>query len=148
SVVPPVVPEKPAEGSQPSEATISFNSPNINPKVDTDIVVHVQLDHAPNASSVFLFLNFDPGALQVKEISQGAFVTPGAFSKSYDNGRGIMNINLNREPGSSFSGVVATIVFHSIRPGAATVNLNSAVVRDPNTNVIPVTFLPYTITIQ
>ena len=79
---------------------------------------------------------------------QGPFVTPGAFTKSFDNARGIIQINASRSPGTQPSGVAATIVLSGLKPGQTTLNLNSAVVRDSTANVIPVTFLPYTVEFQ
>lgn len=150
-VAPKIVPEtetQPEGEQQQPGATILFNSPNVNPTSDADVILHLQLNDAPNASGVSLFLNFDPAAIQVKDVLQGAFMTPGAFSKSFDNGRGTININANRQPSESTSGIVATVVLHTLKAGNTTVNLNSAVVRDPKGNVVPVTFLPYTINVQ
>lgn len=165
SVVTPVAPEneeQPAEeqpgetpqtapqGQEPptANATISFSSPNINPKTNADVLVQIQLQNAPNAASISLFLNFDPSTMQIKDILQGQFVIPGAFAKSFDAARGVIQINATRTPGQGSSGVVATIVVNGLKPGAATINLNSAVVRDAGANPIPVTFLPYTIQFQ
>src|SRR5262249_7407363 len=149
-VAPKVAPEtetKP-EGEQQAGATILFNSPNVNPTPDSDVILHLQLNNAPNAGAISLFLNFDPATVQVKDVLQGAFMTPGAFSKSFDNGRGTININANRQTSESTSGIVATVVLHTLRAGNTTLNLSSAVVRDPKGVVIPVTFMPYSITVQ
>jgi len=116
--------------------------------VDADVILHVRVENAPGLGSAFLFLQFDPQAVQVKDVMQGAFLTPGAFAKSFDNGRGTINVNATREPSDVPSGVLATVVLHGLRPGKTTINLNSAVMRDANQNVIPVTFLPYTLEMQ
>jgi hypothetical protein len=34
-----------------------------------------------------------------------------------------------------------------LKPGNTTINLNSAVLRDAKSNVLPVTFLPYTLNV-
>ncbi|PWT89725.1 MAG: hypothetical protein C5B54_08470 [Acidobacteria bacterium] len=150
AAVPKVVPQTQSASQQPNTGgTISFASPNVNPKTDTDLIVHVQLNNAPDAAGVSLFLSFDPSAIKVNDVLQGAFVTPGAFSKSFDNGRGSININATRTPGAeAVSGIVATIVLHSLKPGKTTINLNSAVLHDSKNQVIPVTFLPYTIVVE
>ncbi len=144
SVVPPVHPPEEREEGDAVEAVISFTTLNVNPKAGTDVVLNVQIEGAKTAGSLSLFLSFDPAAVQVKSILQGPFVTPGAFTKSFDNARGIIQINASRTPGTQPSGVAATIVFTGVKPGKATINLNSAVIRDVSANVIPVTFLPYT----
>jgi hypothetical protein len=148
--VPKIAPDAESLQEQgPQEgATISFASPNVNPAVDTDIVVLVRLDHAAQAGNIYLYLSFDPALVQVKDVLQGPFATPGAFAKSFDNSRGTININANHTPGEEQSGVVATVVFHSLKQGQLTVNLNSAVIRDQESNVVPVTFLPFSIVIQ
>ncbi len=146
SVVPPV--REPTETREQANAVISFVSPNLSPQIDTDLIVHVRLENAAQAGSLFLFLNFDPSALEVRDITPGTFVAAGAFAKSFDNGRGTMNINANRGPGGEASGIVATIILHALKPGQTTLNLNSAVIRSPEAAVIPVTFLPFAITIQ
>jgi len=151
AVVPKVVPEsdlRQQEIKNGEGTTISFASPNLNPMVDSDIVLLVRLDQAAVAGSIYLYLNFDPTLLQVKDVLQGPFVTPGAFAKSFDNERGSININANHTAGEEQSGVVATVVFRSLKKGKTTINLNSAVVRDQESNVIPVTFLPYPIAIE
>jgi len=146
SVVLPV--PEPAGTKEQGSAVISFVSPNLSPQIDTDLIVHVRLENAVNAGSLFLFFNFDPSALEVRDITPGTFVAAGAFAKSFDNGRGTININANRGPGREASGIVATMILHSLKPGQTTLNLNSAVIRSPKATVIPVTFLPFTITIQ
>lgn len=145
SVVPPVHPPVEREEGDAIEAVISFTTLNVNPKAGTDVVLNAQVEGAETAGSLSLFLSFDPAAVQVKSILQGPFVTPGAFTKSFDNARGIIQINASRTPGTQPSGVAATIVLTGVKPGKATINLNSAVIRDVSANVIPVTFLPYTI---
>jgi general secretion pathway protein D len=150
-VVQPVNPpaaEQTTEAPEAGNAVVSFASPNVNPKLDTDIILHVRLENAPNAGSVFLFFNFDPAAVEVKDVLQGAMMSPGAFAKSFDNARGTININANHAAAGERSGIIATVVLHSLKPGQTTINLNSAVIRDAAAHVIPVTFLPYTLTIQ
>lgn len=154
SVVQPVNPSNPAETPPQEEAppsnsaTISFASPNVSPKVNTDIIVNVQIDSAINPGSVALLLHFDPAAVQVKDVLQGALMTPGAFTKSFDNNRGTLSINAGHQPGETTSGVLATIVLHSLRSGKTTLQLESAVLRDGKANVVPVTFFPYTLAIE
>lgn len=145
AVVPPVEPPSEKGEGDAIEAVISFNSLNVNPKVGTDVVLNVQVEGAETAGSISLFLAFDPTAVQIKNILQGPFVTPGAFTKSFDNARGIIQINASRTPSNQPSGTVATIVLTGMKPGKATINLNSAVIRDAAANVIQVTFLPSTI---
>lgn len=148
SVVPQIVP--PAKGEMPptSGATFTFNSPNVNPKADTDVILHVQLNNAPDAANVSLFLGFDPTMVQVRDVMQGAFMTPGAFSKSFDNGRGSISINANHTPAGVSSGIMATIVVRTLKQGKATISLNSSVVRDSSGTPMSVSFVPYTITVE
>lgn len=139
----------PAESPSPgANATISFTTPNVNPKTNADVLIQINLQNATNAASISLFLNFDPSVMKIKDILQGPFVIPGAFAKSFDPARGVIQINATRTPGQIGSGVIATLVVNGLKPGAATINLNSAVVRDAGANPIPVTFLPYTIPFQ
>jgi hypothetical protein len=148
AVVPPVPQQQGDQQPAVSSATILFNSININPKSGTDVVVNLQLKDAKDAGSLSIFLSFDPAAMQVKNVIQGPFVTPGAFSKSFDNARGTIQINASRTPSGDADGTVATIVLTGLHAGKATLNLNSAVIRNPSAGVIPVTFLPYTIAFE
>ncbi|MCI0611636.1 hypothetical protein L0244_01470 [bacterium] len=148
AVVPPVTPQVERGEGDAIQAIVSFNSLNVNPKAGTDVVVNVQVEGAETAGSVSMFLGFDPTAVQIKNILQGPFVTPGAFTKSFDNARGIIQINASRTPSNQPAGTVATIVLTGVKPGKATINLNSAVIRDAAANVIQVTFLPFTIEFQ
>ena len=84
AVVPSVRPPENERGEEvPPEAVISFSSPNVNPPVGTDVVLNVQVEGAAKAGSISLFLSFDPASIQMKNVMQGPFVTPGAFTKSF-----------------------------------------------------------------
>lgn len=147
-VAPPVT--EPSSGEpteQQKPAILSFSSPNVNPRVNTDIIVHVQIENAMQSTSQSVFLDLDAENLQVKDVLQGAFIN-GAFSKSFDNERGTVGITASRTPGTLQSGVIATIVLTGLKPGQTIISLNSAVIRDADGNVIPVTFLPYTVVLQ
>jgi hypothetical protein len=149
AVVPTVKPPEAEQAEEAApEAVISFTSPNVNPPVGSDVVVNVQLEGAQKAGSISVFLSFDPASVQIKNVMQGPFVTPGAFTKSFDNARGIVQINASRSQSPQASGIAATIVLSGLKPGQTTLNLNSAVIRDSSANVIPVTFLPFTIEFQ
>ena len=148
SVVPPVVPAPQESQTEFSPATLSFLSPNLNPRIDQELILHLRIENAAPLANAFLFLEFDPSAVQVKDILQGAFMTPGAFAKSFDNGRGTININATHVPTETGSGVVATVVLIPVKPGQTMIKLNSAVLRTENADVIPVTFVPYTLVVQ
>lgn len=150
AVVPPVT-EKPAvpEAAQsPEGITISFLSPNVNPGLDTDVILHLRMENAAAVANCSLFLSFDASSVQIKDVLQGAFMAPGGFSKSFDNSRGTINITANRTPVNADSGIAATIILRGRKPGTTTVSLSSAVIRDSNGKAIPVTFLPYPVSIQ
>jgi len=139
------------EQEEPQEIppiALSFLSPNANPKMDQDVILHLRAENATQLANAFLFLEFDPSAVQVKDILQGAFMAPGAFAKSFDNGRGTININSTHVPSGTDSGVIATIVLQLTKPGQTTIRLNSAVLRAGDASVIPVTFVPYTFTVE
>ncbi len=145
-VVPPVASEPTARDV--SAATLSFLSLNLNPKVDQEVILNLRAENASQLANVFLFLEFDPAAIQVKDILQGAFMTPGAFAKSFDNGRGTININATHVPSEATAGVIATIVLRPVKPGQTTIKLNSAVLRTEKATVIPVTFVPFTLSVE
>jgi general secretion pathway protein D len=147
-VVPPIAPAPQPESTELTAATLSFLSPNVNPKVEQEVILHLRVENAAQLANAFLFFEFDPSAIQVKDVLQGAFMTPGAFAKSFDNGRGTININATHVPTETASGVVGTIVFIPLKPGQTMIKLNSAVLRTENASVIPVTFVPYTILVE
>lgn len=150
SVVPPVADKTPNQVplQPPESTTISFLSPNVNPTVDTDVILHLRLEKAANVANGSFFLSFDPSAIQVKDILQGALMAPTGFSKSFDNSRGTITINSSRTPGGADNGIAATIILRGMKSGVTTMNLSSAVLRDANGKGIPVTYLPYSISIQ
>jgi len=133
------------ESREASAVSLSFLSPNTNPKVEQDVILHLRAENASQLANAFLFLEYDPTAVQVKDVLQGAFMTPGAFAKSFDNGRGTININATHVPSDVSAGVIATIVLKVLKPGQTTIKLNSAVLRTENAGVIPVTFVPFTL---
>jgi general secretion pathway protein D len=151
SVVKPAEPVTPGpspaeeESREASAVSLSFLSPNTNPKVEQDVILHLRAENAGQLANAFLFLEYDPTAIQVKDVLQGAFMTPGAFAKSFDNGRGTININATHVPSNVGAGVIATIVLKVLKPGQTTIKLNSAVLRTENASVIPVTFVPFTL---
>ncbi len=150
AVVPPVT-EKPSASeplTTPDGTTISFLSPNVNPGLDTDVILHLRMENAETVANSSLFLSFDASAVQVKDVLQGAFMAPGGFTKSFDNSRGSINITANRTPGNADSGIAATIILRGRKPGTTTMSLSSAVIRDSNGKAIPVTFLPYPISFR
>jgi hypothetical protein len=147
-VVPPVVPEPQQPSPELPAATLSFLSPNVSPKVEQEVILHLRVENAAQLANAFLFFEFDPAAIQVQDVLQGAFMTPGAFAKSFDNGRGTVNINATHVPTDTGAGVIATIILVPLKPGQTTVKLNSAVMRTENASVIPVTFVPYTLTVE
>ena len=109
SVVPPVTEKSVSSEPGQGETTISFLSPNVNPSVGTDIVLHLKMENASAVANGTLFLSFDPAVVQVKDIMQGSFVSSSGFSKSFDNSRGTININAARTPVGD-SGIAATII--------------------------------------
>jgi general secretion pathway protein D len=147
-VVPPVTPAPQPKESEGSATTLSFLSLNLNPKVDQEVILNLRAENGAQLANAFLFFEFDPSAIQVKDVLQGAFMTPGAFAKSFDNSRGVININATHVPADASSGVVATIVLRPIKPGQTTIKLNSAVLRTETAVVIPVTFVPFTLTVE
>ncbi len=147
-VAPPVVPAPQPSSPELPTAALSFLSPNVNPKVTQEMILHLRAENAAQIANAFLFFEFDPAAVQVKDVLQGAFMTPGAFAKSFDNGRGTVNINATHVPSETSTGVIATIVLVPLKPGQTMIKLNSAVLRAENATVIPVTFVPYTIRIE
>lgn len=140
----------PPKGGQPeiAGAAISFSSPNVNPKPDTDVILHIQLSNAASVANASLVLNFDASAMQVKDVLQGALMTPGAFSKSFDNNRGSVTINANRAPAGTESGVMATVVFHTLKAGKTSISVNSSTIRDAGGNILSAGFEPYTMTVE
>ncbi|MCI0601665.1 cohesin domain-containing protein [bacterium] len=149
---PQVIPRVPTVPQQTAPelpaVTLSFLSLNLNPKVEQEVILNLRVENAAQLANAFLFLEFDPSAIQVKDVVQGAFMTPGAFAKSFDNGRGSININATHVPSDATSGVIATIVLRPIKPGQTTIKLNSAVLRTEKAVVIPVTFVPFTLTVE
>jgi hypothetical protein len=112
------------------------------------VILNLRAENASQLANAFLFFEFDPSAVQVKDVLQGAYMTPGAFAKSFDNSRGSININATHVPTEVGAGVVATIVLTPIKPGQTTIKLNSAVLRNETATVIPVTFVPFTLTVE
>jgi general secretion pathway protein D len=147
-VVPPVAPAPQPKTSETAPATLSFLSLNLNPKVDQEVILNLRVENGAQLANAFLFFEFDPSAIQVKDVLQGAYMTPGAFAKSFDNSRGSININATHVPTETAGGVIATIVLRPIKPGQTTIKLNSAVLRTEAAVVIPVTFVPFTLTVE
>jgi len=92
---------------------------------------------------VDLTLSFQPGAFNIKEVREGGFLSRDgqivAFVQRMETDRGMLQISLERPPGSlpvSGTGNLVTLVLErGDRPGNSTLLVTDLRIRDPQQNV-------------
>jgi hypothetical protein len=92
---------------------------------------------------VDLTLSFQPGAVNIKEVREGGFLSRDgqivAFVQRMETERGMLQISLERPPGAlpiSGTGNLVTLVLErGDRPGNSTLQITDFRIRDPQQNV-------------
>jgi len=91
---------------------------------------------------VDLTLSFEPGALNIREIREGGFLSRDgqivAFVQRTETDAGMVRISIERPPGSapvSGAGNLATLVLERARPGDSTLRITDFRIRDAQQNV-------------
>jgi general secretion pathway protein D len=165
SPVPPSgVPAAPPRGAQPTGA-----APATAPAPGAQVIVTppgtvfsvgggpytvpISITNVNRASTLSLTVTFNAGAVRVRSVQEGSFMRQGgsavAFAQQVDPAGGRIDITLSRTGdtvGATGAGVLATLIFEAVSPGAVTFT-PSGVASGPG-GTIPLQFSPATVTVR
>src|SRR5438105_1228025 len=132
-----------------------FDPPTISQAKGSTFTVNVLLSGGQNIYSVPVQITYDPGELQVVNVSNGGFLSQDgqavALVHRDDPSTGTLQITATRPPGSggvSGQGAVATLTFMAKSNGQSTIAITRGGARDPAMQPIPVNGAQATVTIQ
>ncbi len=146
---PAVQPTPPAQPKATMPATgaaiLSFDPPQLTPKVGSTFAVNITVNGANNIYSVPVQLSFDPKSLQLINVSNGTFLGrdgQAVVVVHREDAPGLEQISATRPPGSggvTGQGTVFTLTFMAKAPGQSTLSITKAGARDPAMQPVPVT---------
>jgi general secretion pathway protein D len=127
---------RPAAASMKNETALEMNPTAVSVPKGGTFVVDVLLTGAQDAQSVPLMVQYDPGGLELVNISNGDFLSRGeqvvALVHREDASRGTADITVSRPArsgGVSGRGVVATLTFQASEAGRFPILVNGKVIR-------------------
>jgi general secretion pathway protein D len=135
-------PNTPPVAERTTDSNVTFApSPVTLPATGTAMVNIV--GNGTDFYGVDLTLSFQPGAFNIKEVREGGFLSRDgqivAFVQRMETDRGMLQISLERPPGSvpvSGTGNLVTLVLErGERPGNSTLRVTDFRIRDPQQNV-------------
>ncbi|HEU5235984.1 MAG TPA: hypothetical protein VFU37_02515 [Pyrinomonadaceae bacterium] len=135
-------PNTPPVAERTTDSSVTFApSPVTLPATGTAMVNIV--GNGTDFYGVDLTLSFQPGAFNIKEVREGGFLSRDgqivAFVQRMETDRGMLQISLERPPGSlpvSGTGNLVTLVLErGDRPGNSTLRVTDLRIRDPQQNV-------------
>lgn len=119
----------PAAGTGPpaSAAMVLFSPPEITVKQDEMQTLAIVVLRAKDLQGIEFVVSFDPTLVEGMDVMPGSFLTLDGSSVSIERGleNGRMRARLTRENGTAGSGAVATLQIKGLRPGQATLNVDS-----------------------
>jgi general secretion pathway protein D len=108
------------------------------------VTLNLLVDNAADLFSAPLRVTFDPKLLNLVDARRGALLTTDGqdiiFSRNVQNDSGQATINLSRFPGAggvSGSGVLLTLEFQPVAPGASTVAITDVNARNARLETLP-----------
>jgi general secretion pathway protein D len=121
----------------PGGAAFTFDPANVNVAAGSTFAVNLLLSGAQNVYSVPVQINYDPGKLQLVNVSNGGFLSQDgqavALVHRDDNTTGTVQVTATRPPGStgiSGQGTVVTFTFIARTAGQAPISVSKGGARD------------------
>jgi general secretion pathway protein D len=129
----------------PGGAAFTFDPANVNVAAGSTFAVNLVLSGAQNVYSVPVQINYDPGKLQLVNVSNGGFLSQDgqavALVHRDDNTTGTVQVTATRPPGStgiSGQGAVVTFTFIARSAGQASISVSKGGARDVGMQAIQV----------
>jgi general secretion pathway protein D len=143
----PAPPPAPAAAVKES-LTLYLTPPTMSAKVEEAFALKVAVKGAKDLGEVLVTLQYDPKLLSITSLAEGPFMAAGgsktSFISNIDQGRGRVTFGAvlkDKTKGAGGSGTLATVIFKTLAPGAAVVNLLAEEIqlRDLNGQLFPAT---------
>ena len=139
---PAVPPSTPPVAERTTNSSVAFAPTPVTLPATGTAMVNI-VGNGTDFYGVDLTLSFQPGAFNIKEVREGGFLSRDgqivAFVQRMETERGMLQISLERPPGSlpvSGTGNLVTLVLErGDRPGNSTLRVTDFRVRDPQQNV-------------
>jgi len=151
----PAVPANPVRPATPSGASFLFDPGTMSAAKGSTFTVNILISGAQNVYSVPLQLNYDPGKLQLMNVSNGGFLSQDgqtvALVHREDETTGTLQITATRPPNSggvSGQGSVVTLTFMAKTSGQSPLTITRGGARDPAMQAITVNGAQAVVTIQ
>src|SRR5712692_5179915 len=159
------VPQAPAQNPAPPQnatpppsagsAGFVFDPPSISQPKGSTFTVNVLLSGGQNVYSVPVQITYDPGELQVVNVSNGGFLSQDgqavALVHRDDPSTGTLQITATRPPGAggvSGQGAVVTLTFMAKSPGQSVLTITRGGARDPAMQAIAMSGAQAAVTVQ
>jgi len=118
-------------------ASVRFLPAQVTTTASGTFTVAVALQGGTDVASAPLQIQFDPKVLRLNDVASGDFLAQGGvqpvFAKNIQNDSGTAVVQLSRpsgSPGATGSGVLVTLTFQAVAPGATTITLSNLNVRN------------------
>lgn len=143
----PAPPPAPAAAVKES-LTLYLTPPTMSAKVEEAFALKVAVKGAKDLGEVLVTLQYDPKLLSITSLAEGPFMAASgsktSFISNIDQGRGKVTFGTvlkDKTKGAGGSGTLATVIFKTLAPGAAVVNLLAEEIqlRDLNGQLFPAT---------
>src|SRR5712692_5721626 len=151
----PAPPQNATPPPSAGSAGFVFDPPSISQPKGSTFTVNVLLSGGQNVYSVPVQITYDPGELQVVNVSNGGFLSQDgqavALVHRDDPSTGTLQITATRPPGSggvSGQGAIAILTFLAKTSGQSTLTITRGGARDPAMQPISVNGAQAAITIQ
>jgi general secretion pathway protein D len=136
-------------------AAFAFDPPSVNVAAGSTFAVNLLLTGAQNVYSVPVQINYDPGKLQLVNVSNGGFLSQDgqavALVHRDDATTGTVQVTATRPPGStgvSGQGAVVTFTFMARNAGQASISVSRGGARDTGMQAIQVAPAQGTVNVQ
>ena len=113
--------------------------------------VPISINGAARITTITLTLTFDPAILRVRAVQEGSFMRTGGasatFTQQVSGGRVDITISRGDAIGASGTGLLASVLFDAVAPGAVTLAPSGAAT-GPGGTAMGLQFRPVTVTVQ
>ena len=136
----------------PGQARLSFSPTPIQVARNSTFTVTIQLD---NASEVFslspLRIKYDPALVRLDDAAAGGLLGPVTAVKDIRNDNGEATLTVARMAGAggvTGSGPLATLTFSTLGPGAGSISITEAGLKNSQLQAVPVSLANVPVTVQ
>jgi type II secretory pathway component GspD/PulD (secretin) len=150
---PPPAPRAEASGAPPAQLVLTLPASEFRVG-GGPYLVPISIVGVSRASTVSMTVTYNPATLRVRAVQEGSFLRQGGvqvgFTQQVDPVAGRVDVSLTRtgdSTGASGAGQLAAILFETVAPGTAVLQVNG-VATTPQGQPMPLVVAPTTITVK